>query len=177
LPLHHRSTPNDTDPWPPFFNDTTYTSTLIHATPPSPSSPSIVPPQLRPLHCIACFLIVSCVHSSSCSYCFVHSLRSCACLLLICSRGLPVPASRPCHVACIAARLRTAVCTNARHHRCILSRVSSQAHPDISLPTTAARTMDRCANNGRLMHTHRGRTQITPKPQNPKTPSSLLLNY
>ena len=75
------------------------------------------PRHRHPLRCIACFLIVSCVHS--CSYCFVHSLRSCACLntpTADCSRGLPAPASRPCHVACTDTRLRTAACTNARHH-------------------------------------------------------------
>ena len=58
LPLHQRLTPDDTEPWSPFPHHLTYSA------PPSTSSPSIVPPQLRPLPCIACFPIVPCVHPS-----------------------------------------------------------------------------------------------------------------
>jgi hypothetical protein len=117
---------------------------LTYSAPPSTSSPSIVPPQLRPLPCIACFPIVPCVHPSLArtvlcvAYILVRACTSPTAELLwrfLCTCFSPV---------LLRAFLHTSVMLHVRTRATVLvcSQVSVLPRTTHPLPPTGPRIMD-----------------------------------
>jgi hypothetical protein len=95
----------------------------------------------------------------SCSHCFVHSLRSCACL------NKPTANLRSWFdCACLSLLPRCMHCCTLPHC-CMYERAPPSVYALACLfsgTPPSLTTHDLCAKNGRLMHTHRGRTKNNP---------------